>query len=155
MNQIFFSCLSRVRVICWNVFRKTSSHIGPPHKNLQRNSLRRPDEDAAHPLLLSFLLTAVMTESPDADDVGALRTHWPVQTGVCVGSTCQLHAAGVWPRRKEAARGQTLCQLIVQRVGRAGGRVACLGARASPRPTLFWHFGKGKRQNKMIQFKLV
>ena len=80
---------------------------------------------------------------------------WPVQTGVCVGSVCQLHAAGVWPRRKEAARGQTLCQLIVQRVGRAGGRVACLGAKGSPRPTLFWHFGKGKRQNEMIQFKLV
>lgn len=31
------------------------------------------------------------------------------------------HTAGVWPRRKEAARGQTLCQLIVQRVGRAWG----------------------------------
>lgn len=67
-----------------------------------------------------------------------------------------LHAAGVRPRRKEAARGQTLCQLIVQRVGRAAGRVACLGAKkGSPRPTLFWHFGKAKRQNEMIQFKLV
>lgn len=143
----------------WNTCFRGSSELnflkqlGNGHVCLLHSNQRWRAEDQLPPHA-RLLLRRPCRQSPDADD--AERSGLMAGSArVCVGSPCQLHAAGVWPRRKEAARGQTLCQLIVQRVGRAGGRVACLGAKGSPRPTLFWHFGRGKRRNKMIQFKLV
>ncbi|KAK9514286.1 hypothetical protein VZT92_027763 [Zoarces viviparus] len=90
-------------------------------------------------------MMAVTTESPDAGDVASTPDTGPVQTGVSVWAPlCQPLAAGVWPRRKEAARGQTLCQLIVQRVGRAGGRVACLGAKRLAKTHTLLAFWQGQ-----------
>lgn len=85
---------------------------------------------------------------------------WPVLFPVCVWGFIRVHrvpalSAERVAEEKAGAWGQTLCQQIVQGVGRARGREACLGDRGSPRPTLFWHFGRGERRNEMIQFKLV
>lgn len=68
----------------------------------------------------------------------------------------QLLTAGVWPRRKEAAPGRTLCQLIVQRVGRARGDGE--GHRhGEPRqnPHSFGILARASGESELIQFELV
>lgn len=86
-----------------------------------------------------------MTSSPDAADVAWVRTVDPFRHGGRF--PCQAPRSGSVAEEKGGARGQTLCQLIVQRVGRAGGGVARLGASGPAKTHTLLAFWQGQAAN--------